>query len=151
MSYGHIYVAQVSMGANQQQYLKAIKEAEAHQGPSIIIAYAPCINHGIKKGMSKSQTEMKLATECGYWPLFRYNPSLEAIGKNPLVIDSKEPKWEQYDEYLLGETRYLTLSKSNPEHAKELFAENKFEAQRRWRQYKRLAAMDFSEENRSAE
>ena len=151
MSYGHIYVAQVSMGANQQQYLKAIKEAEAHQGPSIIIAYAPCINHGIKKGMSKSQTEMKLATECGYWPLFRYNPSLEAIGKNPLVIDSKEPKWEKYDEYLLGETRYLTLSKSNPEHAKELFAENKFEAQRRWRQYKRLAAMDFSEENRSAE
>src|SRR3712207_1410381 len=151
MSYGHIYVAQVSMGANQQQYLKAIKEAEAHQGPSIIIAYAPCINHGIKKGMSKSQTEMKLATECGYWPLFRYNPSLETIGKNPLVIDSKEPKWEKYDEYLLGETRYLTLSKSNPEHAKELFAENKFEAQRRWRQYKRLAAMDFSEENRSAE
>lgn len=81
MSYGHIYVAQVSMGANQQQFLKAIQEAESYNGPSIIIAYSPCINHGIKKGMSKSQLEMKLATECGYWPIFRYNPLLEAKGK----------------------------------------------------------------------
>ena len=146
MSYGHIYVAQVSMGANQQQVLKAIKEAEAHQGPSIIIAYSPCINHGIKKGMSQSQTEMKLATECGYWPIFRYNPSLEKLGKNPLQLDSKEPKWEKYEEYLTGEVRYQTLTKSNPEEAKVLFESNKKEAQKRWRQYKRMAALDYTEE-----
>ena len=146
MSYGHIYVAQVSMGANQQQFIKAVKEAEAHQGPSIIIAYSPCINHGIKKGMSKSQTEMKLATECGYWPIFRYNPSLEKIGKNPLQIDSKEPKWEKYEEYLTGEVRYQALAKSNPEEAKILFEKNKKDAQKRWRQYKRMAALDYSEE-----
>ncbi len=147
MSYGHIYVAQVSMGANQQQFINAVKEAEAHKGPSIIIAYSPCINHGIKKGMAKSQTEMKLATECGYWPIFRYNPSLEKVGKNPLKIDSRgEPKWEKYEEYLLGEVRYQTLSKSKPEAAKILFETNKREAQKKWRQYKRLASLDYSEE-----
>ena len=90
MSYGHIYVAQVSMGGSQAQYLKAVKEAEAHKGPSLIIAYAPCISHGVRKGMGHSQTEEKLATECGYWPLFRFDPKLEAEGKNPLQIDSKE-------------------------------------------------------------
>ena len=148
MSYGHIYVGQVSMGANQQQFLKAIQEAEAYQGPSIIIAYSPCINHGIKKGMSKSQTEMKLATECGYWPIFRYNPLLEAEGKNPLILDSKEPKWELYQDYLMGETRYLTLMKTNPIEAKALFEKNQWDSQRRWRQYKRLASLDFSEEKR---
>ncbi|KXA13688.1 pyruvate synthase, partial [Fusobacterium equinum] len=148
MSYGHIYVGQVSMGANQQQFLKAIQEAEAYNGPSIIIAYAPCINHGIKKGMSKSQTEMKLATECGYWPIFRYNPLLEAEGKNPLTLDSKEPKWELYQDYLMGETRYLTLMKTNPNEAKALFDKNQWDSQRRWRQYKRLASLDFSEEKR---
>ncbi|MDP0488953.1 MAG: pyruvate:ferredoxin (flavodoxin) oxidoreductase [Fusobacterium sp. JB020] len=148
MSYGHIYVAQVSMGGNQQQYLKAIAEAEAYDGPSLIIAYAPCINHGVRKGMSKSQTEMKLATECGYWPIFRYNPALEAEGKNPLILDMKEPKWDKYEEYLMGEVRYATLKKANPTHAEELFAKNKFDAQRRWRQYNRLAAMDFSSEKK---
>lgn len=148
MSYGHIYVAQVSMGANQQQFLKAIQEAEAYKGPSIIIAYSPCINHGIKKGMSKSQTEMKLATECGYWPIFRYNPNLEKEGKNPLVLDCKEPKWDLYQDYLMGETRYLTLTKTNPDEAKALFEKNQWDAQRRWRQYKRLASLDFSEEKR---
>ena len=148
MSYGHIYVAQVSMGANQQQYLKALKEAEAHNGPSLIIAYAPCINHGLKKGMAKVQNEMKMATECGYWPIFRYNPALEAEGKNPLQIDCKEPNWGKYEEYLLGEVRYATLSKSNPTEAKELYERNKAEAQRRWRQYNRLAAMDFSTEKK---
>ncbi|MDY5305371.1 thiamine pyrophosphate-dependent enzyme, partial [Fusobacterium gastrosuis] len=148
MSYGHIYVAQVSMGANQQQFLKAIQEAEAYNGPSIIIAYSPCINHGIKKGMSKSQTEMKLATECGYWPIFRYNPALEKEGKNPLILDCKEPKWELYQEYLMGETRYQTLTKTNPEEAKSLFEKNQWDAQRRWRQYKRLASLDFSEEKK---
>ena len=146
MSYGHIYVGQVSMGANPQQFLKAIEEAEAHKGPSIIIAYAPCINHGVKKGMSKSQTEMKLATECGYWPIFRFNPALEEEGKNPLVIDCKEPKWEQYHDYLMGETRYLSLLKTNPEKAKALFEKNKKDSQKRWRQYKRLANLDFSDE-----
>ena len=148
MSYGHIYVAQVSMGANQQQFLKAIQEAESYNGPSIVIAYSPCINHGIKKGMSKSQTEMKLATECGYWPIFRYNPSLEKEGKNPLQLDSKEPKWELYQDYLMGETRYMTLKKTNPNEANDLFEKNMFDAQRRWRQYKRLASLDYSDEKR---
>ncbi|MGX6591515.1 pyruvate-ferredoxin/flavodoxin oxidoreductase [Cetobacterium ceti] len=146
MSYGHIYVAQVSMGANQQQYLKALAEAEAYNGPSLIIAYAPCISHGIKKGMGNSQAEMKLATECGYWPIFRYNPTLEAEGKNPLQIDSKEPNWDKYEDYLMGEVRYATLTKSKPEAAKELFVRNKANAQRRWRQYQRLASLDFTSE-----
>ncbi len=146
MSYGHIYVAQVSMGASQAQYLKAVKEAEAHKGPSIIIAYAPCISHGVRKGMGQSQLEMKLATECGYWPIFRFDPKLELEGKNPLQIDSKEPNWDKYEEFLLGETRYLTLTKSNPERAKELFAKNKAEAQKKMKHYKRLAALDYSQE-----
>nr|WP_307774679.1 pyruvate:ferredoxin (flavodoxin) oxidoreductase [uncultured Cetobacterium sp.] len=146
MSYGHIYVAQVSMGANQAQYLKAIAEAEAYPGPSLIIAYAPCISHGLKRGMGNSQLEMKLATECGYWPIFRYNPMLEAEGKNPLQIDSKEPAWDKYDEYLMGEVRYATLAKSHPAEAKDLFEKNKANAQRRWRQYQRLAALDFTAE-----
>jgi len=148
MSYGHIYVAQVSMGANQAQYLKAVREAEAFDGPSIIFAYSPCINHGIRKGMGKSQTEMKLATESGYWPIFRYNPTLEAEGKNPLQIDSKEPNWDAYEEFLMGETRYITLTKSNPERAKVLFEQNKNEAGRRWRQLQRLASLDFSTEKK---
>ncbi|MBQ3437924.1 MAG: pyruvate:ferredoxin (flavodoxin) oxidoreductase, partial [Fusobacterium sp.] len=142
MSYGHIYVAQVSMGANQQQFLKAIQEAESYNGPSIIIAYSPCINHGIKKGMSKSQTEMKLATECGYGPIFRYNPNLEKEGKNPLILDCKEPKWDLYQDYIMGETRYMTLLKTNPNEAKALFEKNQWDARRRWRQYKRLASLD---------
>ena len=146
MSYGHIYVAQVSMGANQQQFLTAIKEAEAYPGPSLIIAYAPCINHGIRKGMANTQLEMKLATECGYWPIFRYNPLLEKEGKNPLIIDSKEPKWDLYNDYLMGEVRYAALAKSNPAHAEELLAKNKIDAQKRWRQYQRLASMDFETE-----
>ena len=148
MSYGHIYVAQVSMGANQAQYLKAVREAEAFDGPSLIIAYAPCVNHGIRKGMGKSQTEMKLATETGYWPLYRYNPTLEAEGKNPLQIDSKDPKWDGYHDFLMGEVRYATLANSKPERAKTLFEANKNEAQRRWRQYNRLASMDFSPEKK---
>ena len=146
MSYGHIYVAQVSMGANQAQYLKAVKEAEAHKGPSIIIAYAPCISHGLRKGMGKSQLEMKLATECGYWPMFRFDPKLELEGKNPLQIDSREPNWDKFEEFLLGETRYLTLTKSNPERAKELFAKNQLEAKKKLDKYKRMAAIDFSVE-----
>jgi len=146
MSYGYIYVAQVSMGANQAQYLKAIREAEAFDGPSLIIAYSPCINHGIRKGMGKSQTEEKLATEAGYWPLFRYNPTLEAEGKNPLVLDSKEPKWELFQDFLNGEVRYTSLKKSFPEKAELMFKANEEEAKARWEQYKRLAALDYSDE-----
>lgn len=144
MTYGHIYVAQVSMGANPAQYLKAVKEAEAHNGPSLIIAYSPCISHGVRKGMGHSQTEMKLATECGYWPLYRFDPKLELEGKNPLQIDSKEPNWDKYEEFLLGETRYLTLTKSNPERAKELLAKNQMEAMKKFEHYKRLAKLDYS-------
>ena len=147
MSYGHIYVAQVSMGANQAQYLKAIAEAEAYNGPSLIIAYAPCISHGLKRGMGNSQLEMKLATECGYWPIFRYNPMLEKEGKNPLQLDCKEPAWDKYHDYLMGEVRYATLAKSHPEESKVLFARNQNESQKRWRQYQRLASLDYTAEN----
>jgi len=98
--------------------------------------------------MGKSQTEMKLATETGYWPLYRYNPTLEAEGKNPLQIDSKDPKWDGYHDFLMGEVRYATLANSKPERAKTLFEANKNEAQRRWRQYNRLASMDFSTEKK---
>jgi pyruvate-ferredoxin/flavodoxin oxidoreductase len=94
--------------------------------------------------MGKSQTEMKLATESGYWPLYRYNPLLEKEGKNPLILDSKEPQWDTYEDFLMGEVRYATLTKSNPEAAKELFKKNKEEAQRRWKQYQRLASLDYS-------
>ena len=146
MSYGHIYVAQVSMGASQAQYLKAVKEAEAYKGPSIIIAYAPCISHGVRKGMGQSQLEMKLATECGYWPIFRFDPKLELEGKNPLQIDGKAPNWDKFEDFLLGETRYLTLTKSNPERAKKLFKKNQDEAKKKFDKYKRLAALDYSVE-----
>ncbi|MGL4392518.1 MAG: pyruvate:ferredoxin (flavodoxin) oxidoreductase, partial [Fusobacteriaceae bacterium] len=148
MSYGHIYVAQVSMGANQAQFLKAVREAEAHKGPSLIIAYSPCISQGLKNGMVKSQTEEKLATECGYWPIYRYNPLLEKEGKNPLQLDSKVPNFDLYNAFLQSEVRYSTLEKSNPEHAKVLFEQNKNEAMRRWRQYERLASMDFAGEKK---
>ena len=146
MSYGYIYVAQVSIGANQAQYLKALKEAEAFDGPSLIIAYAPCINHGIRKGMGKSIEEEKLATECGYWPIYRFNPELEKEGKNPLQIDSKEPIWDKFQSFLMGEVRYATLAKQFPERAKVLFAKNERESKAKLRHYKRLAALDYSEE-----
>ena len=99
MTYGYVYVAQVAMGANHNQYLNAIKEAEAYDGPSLIIAYAPCINHGIKGGMGKSQLTEKEAVECGYWHLWRFNPALEAQGKNPFSLDSKEPDWSKFQQY----------------------------------------------------
>ena len=121
MSYGYIYVAQVAMGADMNQTIKAIAEAEAYPGPSLIIAYAPCINHGIKKGMSKAQTEEKLAVESGYWFNFRYNPTLAAEGKDAFSLDSKEPTGD-YQAFLKGENRYASLAKFNPERAAELFA-----------------------------
>ncbi len=144
MSYGHVYVASVCHGANQQQLVKALKEAESYPGPSLIIAYSPCIAHGIQGGLGNSQLESKLATECGYWPIFRYDPRLEAEGKNPFQLDSKEPNWNLYHDFLLRETRYNQLSKINPEKAQELLDENLKEAQRRYKVYQRYMAMDFS-------
>ena len=144
MSYGHVYVASISHGASQAQALKAIKEAENYPGPSIIIAYSPCINHGLKKGMSKAQEQAKLAVECGYWTLFRFDPRLEAEGKNPFQIDSKEPNWDLYDAHLMTETRYAQLKNMNPAHAEELLKVNKQEAQRRYKMYQRYLAMDYS-------
>ncbi len=146
MSYGHVYVASIAHGASQLQALKAMKEAESYPGPSIIIAYSPCISHGIKKGMGTTQLQTKLAVECGYWTTFRYDPRLAAEGKNPFVIDSKEPDWSKYDEYLMGETRYAQLKVVNPTEAEKLLETNKREAQRRYRMYQRYAKMDYADE-----
>ena len=139
MSYGYVYVAQVAMGASQAQFLNAIKEAEAHNGPSLIIAYAPCINHGLKAGMGHSQKEEKNAVECGYWHLYRFNPDLEAEGKNPFTLDSKEPDWSKFQDYLKGEVRFASLSKTFPNEAAELFKLTEEFAKLRLDSYKRLA------------
>ena len=136
LNYGYVYVAQISMGANMNQCLKAIKEAEAYPGPSLIIAYAPCINHGIN--MSNSQLEMKKAVDAGYWQLYRYNPALAEEGKNPFTLDSKEPTGD-YQAFLLGENRYAQLSKSKPEVAKKLFELNEKQAKERYEGYKKLS------------
>ncbi len=144
MTYGYVYVAQVAMGANYNQYFKALKEAEAYQGPSIIIAYSPCINHGIRAGMGKTQEEMKLAVDSGYWQLYRYNPALEFEGKNPFILDSKEPDWSQFSNFLDGEVRYTSLKKAFPAEAARLGIEAEKNAKWRYESYKRLAAMDFS-------
>ena len=145
MSYGYVYVAQVALGANQGQYLKALKEAEAYPGPSIIIAYAPCINHGLRAGMGKTQAEEKKAVQSGYWTLFRYNPLLEEEGKNPFTLDSKEPDWSLFQDFLAGEVRYTSLKKSFPEEADVLFAESEKNAKWRYNSYLRQAAMDYSQ------
>ncbi len=144
MTYGYVYVAQVAMGASQNQFIKALREAEAYPGPSIIIAYAPCINHGLRGGMDKSQEEMKLAVNAGYWHLYRFNPLLEKEGKNPFELDSKEPDWSKFQEFLGGEVRYTSLKKAFPKEAIELFAAAEENAKWRYNSYKRLAAMDFS-------
>ena len=146
MTYGNIYVARISMGANQNQALKAIREAEAYPGPSIVIAYSPCIAHGLKEGLGKSQTEEKLATEVGYWPILRFDPQLSEKGKNPLQLDSKSPAWEKYEEFLKSERRYSTLLNEFPEQAKVLFEMNVKNAKDTWNYYKRLAAIDYSTE-----
>ena len=122
MAYGYVYVAQVAMGANPEQTLRAFREAEAYDGPSLIIAYAPCINHGIKAGMNKSMLEMKKAIRSGYWDLLRYNPALAAEGKNPLSIDSAAPT-ESYRDFIMGEVRYNSLGLKFPERAEKLFEE----------------------------
>ena len=146
-TYGYVYVAQVAMGADQAQCLKAIKEAEAYPGPSLVIAYAPCINHGLKAkgGMGKSQAEEAKAVECGYWHLWRYNPLLADEGKNPFTLDSKEPQWDKFQEYLDGEVRFLSLKKAlGDEASAELYAATKEAAQRRYKSYVRKSQEDWS-------
>ncbi|MBQ8098875.1 MAG: pyruvate:ferredoxin (flavodoxin) oxidoreductase [Bacteroidaceae bacterium] len=143
-TYGYVYVAQVAMGADNAQCLKAIREAEAYHGPSLVIAYAPCINHGLKAGMGKSQNEEQRAVECGYWHLWRYNPELEAQGKNPFQLDSKEPQWDKFQDFLLGEVRYLSLQKAYPQEAQELYDAAKRAAQKRYATYVRKSKEDWS-------
>jgi pyruvate-ferredoxin/flavodoxin oxidoreductase len=124
------------MGANQNQLVKALTEAEAYNGPSLIIAYAPCINHGINMG--KAQDEIKRAVDCGYWQLYRFNPMLEEEGKNPFTLDSKEPTGD-YQAFIAGENRYASLKKTKPQIAEELFAQNEADAKARYAKYKKLA------------
>ena len=147
-TYGYVYVAQIAMGADQAQCLKAIREAEAYPGPSLIIAYAPCINHGLKAkgGMGKSQAEEAKAVDCGYWHLWRYNPQLADEGKNPFSLDSKEPDWIKFHDFLLGEVRYLSVKKAYPNEAEELFSEAERMAKLRYKSYIRKSQEDWSNE-----
>ena len=138
MTYGYVYVAQCAMGADKNQLVKILSEAEAYDGPSLIICYAPCINHGLKAGMGKSQEQEKKAVEAGYWHLYHYNPELEEQGKNPFVLDSKEPK-ASFRDFLMSENRYTSLAKTNPEMAEQLYAKAERDAKRRYRVYKSLA------------
>jgi len=142
-TYGYVYVAQIAMGANQAQTLKAIREAEAYPGPSLIIAYAPCINHGLKNGMGKAEAEQEAAVKCGYWHLWRFNPELEAEGKNPFQLDSKEPEWSEFQNFLKGEVRYSSVAKQYPAESAELFAAAEEMAKKRYASYVRMANMDY--------
>ena len=141
MNYGHVYVAQVSMGANPAHVVKALKEAEAHKGPSLVIAYAPCINHGIKRGMQHSFQEAKAAVDSGYWVNFRYNPELKEEGKKSFFLDSKAPT-EDFETFLKGEVRYASLAKTFPDIAESLFAKTKKDAEERLENYKKLDAAE---------
>ena len=134
------------MGADNAPTLTALREAEAYDGPSLVIAYAPCINHGIKKGMGLSQEEEKLAVECGYWHLWRYNPEAEAKGENPFSLDSKEPDWDKFVDFLKGEVRFASLQKMYPAQAEELFEACKENAKWRYNNYKRLAAQNWGQD-----
>ena len=145
-TYGYVYVAQIAMGADQAQTLKALKEAEAYPGPSLVIAYAPCINHGLRKGMGKAQAEQAAAVECGYWHLWRFNPALEAEGKNPFMLDSKEPQWDKFQDFLMGEVRFNSVKKMYPAEADELFASCQEMAKKRYQSYVRMSKMDYSAE-----
>ena len=140
-TYGYVYVAQVAMGADQNQLVKAFAEAEAYKGPSLIIAYVPCINHGIKAGMKYSQLEQKKAVEAGYWHLYRYNPMLKKENKNPFILDSKEPKGS-FQDFILGEVRYSSLLKSFPDEAKKLFEQAEKDAKERYEFYKNLSSQE---------
>ena len=133
MSYGYVYVAQVAMGADPNQLIRAVREAQQHKGPSVIVAYAPCVAHGIKAGMDHVQEEMKRAVDAGYWTLYRYNPSEE----QPMKVDSKEPSLD-YEEFLDGETRYAALKRTFPEYAEALFQTAKEDADARYRYYKAM-------------
>ena len=138
ISYGYVYVAQIAMGADMNQTLKALREAEAYNGPSLVIAYSHCINHGIKAGMNKGMEEQARAVQAGYWHLYRYNPDLRGTDQNPFSLDSKAPTAD-LREFLLGEVRYDSLFKIDPEHAEQLFAKTAKDAQERYESYKRLA------------
>ncbi len=140
-SYGYVYVAQVAMGASQAQYFNVIKEAEAYHGPSLIICYAPCINHGIKIGMGRTQNEEKKAVECGYWHLWHFNPAEEDAGKNGFHLDSKEPDWSKFRDFIMGEVRYNSLMKTFPQEAEELFVATERNAKLRYEGYKKLSEM----------
>jgi len=142
-TYGYVYCAQIAMGADNAQTLKALREAEAYDGPSLVIAYAPCINHGIKAGMGHAQAEEQRAVECGYWHLWRYNPDLEAQGKNPFTLDSKEPQWDKFEDFLKGEVRYAAILKQYPDEAAELYQAAKDNAKWRYNNYKRLAQQQW--------
>ena len=139
-TYGYVYVAQVSMGADKNQFLKAIIEAEKYDGPSLIIAYAPCIAHGLKEGMGRTQANAKQAVESGYWHLYRYNPLLKEEGKNPFILDSKEPSMSFMD-FIKGQVRYTTLLNQFPEIAEEQFAKAEKEAQEKYVGYKKMAEL----------
>ena len=143
-TYGYVYVAQVAMGANQGQTLKALREAESYNGPSLVIAYAPCISHGLRKGMGQAQTEQKSAVDCGYWQLWRYDPRLEEEGQNPFQFDSKEPDWKKFRSFLMGEVRYTQLLKSFPSEAEELFKAAEENAKWRYRSYMRMKDASFA-------
>jgi pyruvate-ferredoxin/flavodoxin oxidoreductase len=145
-TYGYVYVAQVAMGADNAQTLKAIREAEAYDGPSLIIAYAPCINHGLKAGMGRAQEEEKKAVECGYWHLWRYNPELENAGQNPFSLDSKEPDWSKFNDFLKGEVRFASLYKMQPAAADELFQAAQDNARWRYNNYKRLSQQQWGQD-----
>ncbi len=144
MTYGYVYVAQVAMGANNSQFFKAVKEAEAYDGPSLIIAYSPCISHGIHSGMQETQEQELLAVEAGYWHLYRYNPLNEKIGRNPFKLDSRTPQWDKFKAFLNREVRYTSLRKTFPEVAEELFDAAEENARWRYESYKRYESMDFS-------
>ena len=145
-TYGYVYCAQVAMGADQAQTLKAFREAEAYDGPSLIIAYSPCINHGLKAGMGHAQAEEQRAVECGYWHLWRYNPVLEEQGQNPFSLDSKEPDWSKFVDFLKGEVRYASVMKMYPAEANELFEAAKENAQWRYNNYRRLAKQQWGQD-----
>lgn len=141
MSYGYVYVAQVGMGADKNQLMKALLEAESYDGPSLIICYAPCINHGIKKGMGKSQENIKDAVESGYWHLYRYNPERKDEGKNPFILDSAEPT-ASFKDFIMGQIRYSSLAKEFPGIADKLFAQVEKDARQKYETYKALAAQE---------
>ena len=141
MTYGYVYVAQIAMGASQKQTLRAITEAERYKGPSLIIAYSPCINHGISIGMGCTQLREKQAVDAGYWHLYRYNPELKKEGTSPFILDSREPK-ESFREFLMGEVRYSSLIKTFPDAAEKLFSRAEIQARQKYEKYRKMAEIE---------